>query len=333
MGYPIAPLNNPENIGLYAQAGARELYMGFYDPSWTAMFGPHCDINRMSGFGAEANACTLPELLQVIPRAKAAGCDFYVTFNAATYSAAMEPWLESYFWQLACDGADGVILGGPEFIDLAHSCGLKAVASTMCGIYNSQIAQLYIEWGADRLILPRDLSLEELCTIIGENPSVEYEVFLMRNGCVFSDSHCLGMHGHRRGALCGEMRQAGRAFTCKTGCTKKLWHTSDLRRDVYHQYACGLCALWDLEQAANIAYKVVGRGDKPNAIAEDIALVAENIEIARRCTSRNEYLSQMRRNPYENQICAKGLNCYYPELWDGRRIEPTTRTPSSVQMA
>lgn len=318
MGYPIAPLNDPANVELYAQAGARELYMGFYDSTWTEAFGPYADINRMSGFGFEANTCSFQELLQVAPRVKAAGCDFYVTMNASCYSAAMEPWLAQYFWQLGAAGVDGVILSGPEFIDLAHSCGLKAVASTMCGIYNEQIAELYCKWGADRLILPRDLSLRELAAIIAAHPEVEYELFLMRNGCVFSDSHCLGMHGHGRGALCGEMREAERCLRCKATDRSDLRHTSDLRRDAYHQYTCGLCALWDMEQMADIAYKVVGRGDKPEAIAEDASLVAADVRIAQNCATREEYLRMMYRNPYEKAVCAKALNCYYPELWDGR---------------
>ena len=62
-------------------------------------------------------------------------------------------------------GADGVILSGPEAIGLAHEHGLKAVASTMCGIYNENTARLYERWGADRLILPRDLALSELRAI------------------------------------------------------------------------------------------------------------------------------------------------------------------------
>ena len=318
MGCPLVPLNDPQNIELYRAAGAREFYMGFYDLAWEQAFGPWADLNRMSGFGTEANAFTLPDLLQAIPRAHAVGCRFYVTFNTASYSAAMEPWLSAYFQQLAWAGADGVILSGPEPIELAHACGLQAVASTMCGIYNAQLSRLYCEWGADRLILPRDLGLDELRAIMAACPGMEFEVFLMRNGCVFSDSHCLGMHGHGRGALCGEMRQAERCLSCAANQREALQHTSDLRRDTYHQYACGLCALWDLEQMGTAAYKVVGRGDRPDAIVEDLGLVSANIGIARTCATREEYLQCMLRNPYQSQICPKGLNCYYPELYDGR---------------
>lgn len=317
MGFPLVPLNNCGDIATYAQAGAREMYAGFYDTAWEEAFGLGVDLNRMSGFGNRANSLDFQGLLQTAATVKAQGCDFYVTFNAASYPAGVEPWLRQYFTLLAWAGADGVILSGPEFIELAHECGLRAVASTMCGIYNVDIANLYAQWGIDRMILPRDLSLEELRNIIAANPQLEYEVFLMRNGCVYSDSHCLGVHGMSCGALCGELRESERSLSSRLP-TEKVLGTGNLHRDIFHKYACGLCAIWDLEQMGASAYKVVGRSDDSDAIAEDVSLVARNIAIAQECSSREEYLERMVRNPYEHIVCDRGLNCYYPELFPER---------------
>ncbi len=317
MGIPLVPLNGAHNTQPYAAAGAKEMYSGFYDPAWEEAFGLGIDLNRMSGFGRSANALNFKELLAAVQEVKALGCSFYATFNAANYSAQAKPWLQSYFMQLACAGADGVILSGPDFIELAHECGLKAAASTMCGIYNSRIAGLYAQWGMDRLILPRDSSLGELRQIISDHPQLEYEVFLMRNGCVFSDSHCLGVHGMDCGALCGELREASRKLGKRGGLDpQKALIASDLHCNMFHKYACGQCALWDLEQMGDCAYKIVGRSDDPQALADDVSLTAANIAVARECSSRQEYLERMIRNPYEDIVCARGLNCYYPELFD-----------------
>lgn len=317
MGIPLVPLNGAQNIQLYAAAGAKEMYSGFYDSAWEEAFGPGADLNRMSGFGRSANALSFQELLTAVQEARALGCSFYVTFNASSYSAQALPWLHAYFTQLAWAGTDGVILSGPEYIELAHACGLRAVASTMCGIYNSRIAGLYAQWGMDRLILPRDLSLDELRQIMMEYPQLEYEVFLMRNGCVFSDSHCLGVHGMDCGALCGELREASRTLGGRGGLNaQSAFEVSDLHCNVFHKYACGQCALWDLEQMGECAYKIVGRSDGSQALAEDVALTAANIEIARACSTREEYLQNMRPNPYEDIVCDRGLNCYYPELFE-----------------
>lgn len=315
MGCPLVPLNHLDAAARYVAAGARELYTGFYDPAWFERFGDYADLNRMSGFRFEANAYSFQELLGALPYLRSLGAELYVTFNTASYRSSMEPWLRWYFEQLAQAGATGVILSGPELIDAAHACGLQAVASTMCGIYNEHTARLYVQWGVDRIILPRDLSLNELRGIISANPSVQYEVFLMRNGCIFSDSHCLGMHGMGRGALCGELRRATRT-TCSKLKASAVEHTGNLYCSEFHTYACGLCALWDLEQMGANAYKIVGRGDGPDAIVEDIELVDANIRIAQTCASRAEYLQNMVQGPYAGPICDRHLNCYYPEVWD-----------------
>ncbi len=334
MGAPLVPLNDLTQIDRYIAAGAEELYMGFYDPSWNAAFGPYADLNRMSGFGTEANAYTLENVMWAAGAVAARGRRLYVTFNTAAYGADKSGCVVRYFSLLASTGAAGVILSGPEFMDAAKECGLQVVASTMCAVYNHQIAAFYRDCGADRIILPRDLSLADIRAIVdglaqtapeGAAP-MEYEVFCMRNGCVFSDSHCLGMHGMGRGALCGEIRVGARKLRSSQD-VGALRENSDVWCRSFHTHACGLCALWDFEQMGISAYKVVGRGDMSDAIAEDTQLITDELAIARNCSTREEYLRRMRPHPYAEQVCVRGLNCYYPEsrrvVGDGAEDAPS----------
>lgn len=313
MGSILVPLNDANMVSAYAEAGADEFYLGFYDPAWTAAFGPYVDLNRMSGFGNEANAYSFAEALGVVQVAKSLDKRVFVTFNAAGYSARALDMIYGYFSSLAATGADGVILSGPELVDMAVECGLSPVASTMCGVYNREIARFYETCGVQRMIVPRDLSLAEIGDIAKSVPDVEFEVFCMRNGCVYSDSHCLGMHGHGRGALCGEMRAAERRVR-SAGSLDETITNSDLHCHAFHQHACGLCALWDFEQMGIAAYKVVGRSDQTDAILEDITTIAAELEIARECDSREAYLERMMPHPYEAEVCVNRLNCYYPEV-------------------
>ena len=315
MGSILVPLNDLSMASAYAQAGADEFYLGFYDPAWMNAFGPYVDLNRMSGFGTEANAYSFAEALGGVQLVKELGKKVYLTFNTAAYSARVHGMIAGYFAQLAAYGADGVILSGPELVDAARAVGLEAVASTMCGIYNRHIARFYQDCGMTRMILPRDLSLAEIADIVEAVPGMETEVFLMRNGCVYSDSNCLGMHGMGRGALCGEMKTAQRIVRCMDEAqVEPAVENSDLHCHEFHKHACGLCALWDFEQMGVSAYKIVGRGDQTDAILEDIQTVSAELEVARGCTSCEEYLERMLPHPYADQVCDRGLNCYYPEL-------------------
>ncbi len=313
MGSILVPLNDLGMMETYAQAGADEFYLGFYDLQWTSAFGTHYDLNRMSGFGQEANAYSFQEVLGGVQMAKQLGKKVFITFNTAAYGAPAVDMLTGYCQMLAAYGADGIIVSGPELVDNALACGLEVVASTMCGIYNSDIARFYESCGVTRMILPRDVSLAEIESIIASVPDVDYEVFLMRNGCVFSDSNCLGQHGMGHGALCGELRAATRTLRT-TLPMDEVELTSNLHCHEFHKHACGLCALWDFEQMGVAAYKIVGRGDQTDAILEDIATVKAELAVAQACATREEYLERMLPHPYADVVCDRGLNCYYPEV-------------------
>ncbi|MFR1640235.1 MAG: U32 family peptidase, partial [Eggerthellaceae bacterium] len=105
------------------------------------------------------------------------------TFNAA-YAQEQLDFLFGYFERLHEAGAAGVIVSVPEAVQAAADCGLAVVASTMCGVYNADIARFYRRLGCTRVIIPRDVSLDEIEAIVRAVPGVEYEAFVMRNGCV-----------------------------------------------------------------------------------------------------------------------------------------------------
>ena len=191
----LVPLNDVDYLDRYRAAGADEFYCGFLDYAWSARFGTGADLNRMSGFGPVANCSCFDELLFVAQLVKERGARMFVPFNAASYTAEQIAYQDYWFEWLARYGVDGVIVSQPEQIALARRWGLDAVMSTLGAAYNRETAAYYAWLGATRVILPRDLTLAEIENIAAAVPGVEYEAFLMRNGCRYSDSHCLGRHG------------------------------------------------------------------------------------------------------------------------------------------
>ena len=91
-----------------------------------------------------------------------------------------------------------------ELVEIAKKYRINAVISTIAGIYNSDIAKFYWKLGVERIILPRDLSVDDIERIVTSVPDVEYEAFMMRNGCTFSDSNCLGLHRSEKSAICAK---------------------------------------------------------------------------------------------------------------------------------
>ncbi len=329
----LVPLNNPTALPRLHEAGVGEVYVGFHDDEWERRFGD-AELNRMSGFGLEANPFDFGEMCTQIERARSLGMHAFVCFNATSYSRDQLAFMaEAYFPRLKSAGAHGVILSSLGGIDAARQAGLNVTMSTIAGVYNAHLAAFYRDRGATRIILPRDLASDEVAGIVRTVPDVEYEVFMMRNGCLFSDSHCLGCHRAGNPSLCMSLRTGehriwlandARNLRGTEGANEEFlqraWENDQLLNEQYHRRTCGLCALWRFEQLGIDAYKVVGRGDDVDDLCSDAALVMRNLARARSCATEQDYLQSMELPRDPETLCGmRGLSCYYPELRRGKR--------------
>lgn len=322
---PLAPVNDRTFIADAVRAGAEEFYLGFHDQAWHERFGAAADLNRMTGFGELANPYTFAEALDIVRDVRDLGKRVFVTFNANAYGRSQLDYLFGYFERLAASGASGVIVSVPEAAGPAADCGLEVVASTMCGVYNADIARAYRRLGCRRVIVPRDVSLDEIEGIAREVPDMELEVFLMRNGCIFSDGFCLGRHSRKGNSLCWDVRHAKRRFVFAgegalpaeevQGGSMLAALEANARAYVrFHRSTCGLCAIWRLSQANVAAAKIVGRSDDAACVLQDIRAVARNVAIAHECATEEEYLTCMEVPHHRMGTCEDGLSCYYPEV-------------------
>ena len=315
----LVPLNNANALPRLHEAGVGEVYLGFHDDEWERRFG-RAELNRMSGFGREANPFDFEQACALAAQAHALDMRAFMCFNAASYSADQFAFIaQVYLPSLAIAGCHGVILSSQALIEDAREAGLDVTMSTLAGIYNAQLAAYYRDRGATRVIVPRDLSLDEIAGIMRAVPDLEYEVFLMRNGCLFSDSHCLGCHRAGKPSLCMSLRTGRWRIAPADGMVddaflQRAWENERILNENYHRRTCGLCALWRFEQMGVDAYKVVGRGDDVDDLCFDAALVVRNAALARACATEEEYLERMERPRDPATLCGmRGLSCYYPD--------------------
>ena len=313
----LVPFNHVEDFKGYKKAGAKEFYIGFWDPEWYKRFGEYADLNRLSGFKNMANCNTFEEILPIIKKVKATNLTIYVTFNSSIYSEEQLNYIQRYMTPLREAGVDGIIVSCAELVTMAKKFNLNAVISTIAGVYNSDIARYYENLGAKRIILPRDLSIKDIELIVNKVPNMEYEVFMMRNGCVFSDANCLGLHRREKVAICTTLGNSTCEITSlKEGTTveedMELNHM--LYHKEFHSSACGLCSIYRFVKLGITAGKIVGRAENYEDICKDIRLMCDNVEIAKTCTSEKEYLERMILPFSSTELCSRGLNCYYPEI-------------------
>ena len=173
----LAPAGDMERLRMSLAYGADAVYLAGTD------FG-------MRSF---AGNFTPEELKQAVALCHSRGVAVHVTCNTMPRNgeiARMPEWL-SYLQEL---GVDAAILADVGVLSLLkkHAPKLKAHISTQASVSNYQAAAAWHELGASRVILARELSLDEIREIRAKTPrELEIEAFVHGAMCVSYSGRCL----------------------------------------------------------------------------------------------------------------------------------------------
>ena len=173
----LAPAGDMERLRMSLAYGADAVYLAGTD------FG-------MRSF---AGNFTPEELKQAVALCHSRGVAVHVTCNTMPRNgeiARMPEWLE-YLQEL---GVDAAILADVGVLSLLkkHAPKLKAHISTQASVSNYQAAAAWHELGASRVILARELSLDEIREIRAKAPKeLELEAFVHGAMCVSYSGRCL----------------------------------------------------------------------------------------------------------------------------------------------
>ncbi|MCL6610239.1 MAG: U32 family peptidase [Peptococcaceae bacterium] len=188
----LAPAGNMEKLKAAVVYGADAVYLG----------GPRYGL-RM---GAEN--FTLRELPEAVDYARRYGVKVYVTVNIFAHNRDFRG-LGEYLLMLREAGADGVIVADPGVFSLVRSVTpeLKVHLSTQANTVNAAAAAFWEAQGASRIVLARELSLEEIREI-RDRVRAELEVFVHGAMCISYSGRCLlSMYVTGRDANLGDCAQ------------------------------------------------------------------------------------------------------------------------------
>lgn len=139
-----------------------------------------------------ADNFTAEELQQAVALAHSLQKKVYVTVNILARNPDFGL-MEDYFKQLAQIGVDGVIVSDPGVVYLA-----KKVAPTLClhlstqaNTTNKYSVKFWQDEGISRVILARELSLNEISEIHSFVPEMELEAFVHGAMCISYSGRCL----------------------------------------------------------------------------------------------------------------------------------------------
>ena len=173
----LAPAGNRERFETAIRYGADAVYLGM--PAFSLR-------NLADNFSLD----TLPETVRY---AHERGAKVYVAVNSFVREAELDG-LREALRALPATGADALIVNDPAVISLCGRLipGMPLHLSTQANTLNSEAARFWHDNGVSRIVLARELTLDEVKRIRENIPgTLELEVFVHGAMCVSYSGRCL----------------------------------------------------------------------------------------------------------------------------------------------
>ena len=248
-------------------------------------------------FGARAAAGnSVDDIAELCRYAHQYGAKVYVTVNTIVYDQELDD-TRQLLQALADVHVDAVLVQDMAVMQMAKEVGLTCHASTQTDNRTAEKVAWLHSLGFSRVVLARELSVEEIASIHRQVPEVELEVFVHGALCVsysglcYASQHCFGRSANR-----GE---------CAQFCRMKFDLVDADGREIEHQRH--LLSLKDLNQSNHLlelaeagasSFKIEGR-------LKDVAYV-KNVT-----AYYSERLNQIiRQHPDRYQRASRGCCTY-----------------------
>ncbi len=231
----LAPAGHLEALWAAVESGADAVYVG---------------LKRLSARAHAANF-SLEDLARILPFTRSRGVAVYTALNSLVTASEIPTVLDT-LQALSDLGVDAVIVQDPGlfFLTRRYFPSLKVHASTLCAVHNHAGVRVLERLGARRVVLARELTLDEIRTI-RRHTEAELEIFVHGALCYSLSGLCLASSfrgGH-----------SGLQGRCVQPCRLR-YHQG---KKVGFFFSCNdLCALSLIPQLKNIglaAFKIEGR--------------------------------------------------------------------------
>jgi collagenase-like PrtC family protease len=335
----VAPIASADEVRPLAEAGADEFYCGLVPEEWSQRYGIST-LNRRRG----GNMTSFAELERALDTAHELGRQIAVVFNAQAYGAHSWDVVLALAEAVAERGADAAIVADVGLLAALaeRELPLRLHLSSVASCHNIEAASLFHDLGAARIILPRHVTLAEMAAFTAALPGVEFEAFVLNDGCVFEEGSCHTLHlppelggpicmdgfryDHRRtdGRPVSDTEESRLAENAEA-YRAWLWYTFacgfSLTENGLPHGPCGFCAVPDLEAAGIAALKITGREghvDKRLRSVELVRRVLDRHDASGNATALRGYAQGLRDKP---ELCTTGYMCYYRDALPAKPLE------------
>ncbi len=138
---------------------------------------------------AGANNITLDELGDFVNECHKNKIKAYLTVNSVVYNQDIEK-VEEVLKRAKETKVDAVIVWDPATIEIAKEIGIDFFISTQANVSNYRAAEFYKNIGAKRVILAREMTLDQIKELKGKT-DIEIETFIHGAMCLAISGRCI----------------------------------------------------------------------------------------------------------------------------------------------
>lgn len=193
----LAPAGNLEKLKVAIMYGADAVFVG----------------GKEFSLRSQASNFTIEDIREAVEFAKLYGSHIHVTCNIILHADNLEG-IREYLQTLDDIGVTAIIVADPYIIDIAKSMNLnlEVHVSTQLSTLNLNAIEFYRDMGADRVVLGRETTYEDLKVIMDKTP-VDIEYFIHGAMCIHYSGRCmLSNYLSRRDANRGGCSQSCRWY-------------------------------------------------------------------------------------------------------------------------
>lgn len=173
----LAPAGNLEKLKIAIAYGADAVYFG----------------GEAFGLRAGAENFTKEDMVEGVSYAHERGCRCYLTFNIFPHNEDI-PAMEEYLRSIVDVDIDAFLVSDPGTVDMIQEIipAAEIHLSTQTNMTNYRTANFWYQKGVKRVVLARELTLEEIKTMRQEIPGdMEIETFVHGAMCISYSGRCL----------------------------------------------------------------------------------------------------------------------------------------------
>ncbi|MDD3558496.1 MAG: U32 family peptidase [Melioribacteraceae bacterium] len=258
----LAPVGNWSMLSAAVKNGADAVYLGV-------------DSLNMR---AKAKNFELDQLGEITEYCRENDVDVHLTLNSIVYEDEVEQ-ARKIIRKAKETGVRFIICWDFSVIQLCREEKMPFCISTQASISNSSAANLYKQMGAERIVLARECTLEQIKTI-RQNTEIEIEAFIHGAMCVAVSGRCfMSHHAFNQSANRGE---------CIQNCRREYeihdtsGETSFIIGKDYVMSPKDLCTIEFIDQLIDAgidSFKIEGRKRSPDYIAKVVSSYRKAIDL------------------------------------------------------